>query len=248
MILFTSDPEIMEMSAWGLKIFALQFIFRTLIICYVNYLRGIKKFSAGNIILIVLTATAAAFAFSLPIAFGVNSIWYSYLFSVILTLVFMIFFVSFSAKKNPLSWETLILKPDSYGISKENYLEWEISDIKNLCANCEKAADFVKSRGGSDRDSFFISLFMEELGKNVLSWGFKDGKKHRLTIKIMRGSDGFILRFRDDGVHFDPVEYYKIHKGEKLAENFGIRMVFAMNPEVTYLNTMNLNNLIVKLR
>jgi len=56
------------------------------------------------------------------------------------------------------------------------------------------------------------------------------------------------LRFRDDGIQFDPAEYYCIHKGEDKTKNFGIRMVFDMNPEVTYLNTMNLNNLLVKVK
>ncbi len=81
-----------------------------------------------------------------------------------------------------------------------------------------------------------------------MSWAFRDGKEHRLTVKIMYGADGFKLRFRDDGIQFDPAEYYRIHKGENPTENFGIRMVFEMNPEVTYLNTMNLNNLIVKVK
>ena len=247
LILFTDDQDIIEMSAWGLKIFSLQFIFRTLIICYVNYLRGIKEFVAGNVILIVMTITAAAFAFGAPLTFGVDSIWYSYIFSVTLSLIFIMLFVKFSTQKNPLAWESLIFKPDSYGISKENYLEWEISDIDNLCRSCEKAADFVKTHGGDDRKAMILSLFMEELGKNVLSWGFQDEKKHRLTIKMMRNAAGFILRFRDDGIHFDPTEYYRIHRGEKSDENLGIRMVFSMNPEVTYLNTMNLNNLIIKL-
>ena len=247
LILFTSDGEIIEMSAWGLRIFALQFVFRSLIICYVNYLRGIKKFGTGNVLLVVMTLTAAAFAWSMPLLFGVSSIWYSYLFSVAFTLLFLLALVGFLTKRNPLAWDSLILRPDSYGISRENFLEWEIQDISHLCRSCSDAAGFVKSRGGSKRQAFLLSLFMEELGKNILSWGFSDGKKHRLTIKIMRSGEGFILRFRDDGIHFDPVEYYRIHKGEIPAENFGIRMVFAMKPDVSYLNTMNLNNLIIKL-
>ena len=244
--LFTSDQALIEISAWGLKIFALQFIFRSLVICYVNYLRGIKKFVAGNVILIVMTATVAAFAWCAPLTFGVNSIWYSYLFSVTFSLLFVLAMAGFSARKNPFAWDSLILQPDSYGISHENFREWEITDIYKLCKSCGEAADFVKSHGGSNRQTFLLSLFMEELGKNVLSWAFNDGKKHRLTIKIMHSGEGFVLRFRDDGIHFDPVEYYRIHKGEVPAENFGIRMVFAMKPEVSYLNTMNLNNLVVK--
>ncbi|MBQ6975449.1 MAG: polysaccharide biosynthesis C-terminal domain-containing protein [Selenomonadaceae bacterium] len=245
---FTEDETIIEMATFGLKMFSLQFIFRSLIMCYVGYLRGLQKILASNIILAVMVASAAAFAWSAPLTFGVNSIWYSYVVSTIFSLIFIIALAGFLVKKNPLSWDNLILKSESYGIPKENFLEWQIPDIEKLCECCAIAADFIKSYGGTERQIYLLPLFMEELGKNVLTWAFRDGKEHKFTIKIMHGAEGFMLRFRDDGIHFDPAEYYKIHKGENPTENFGIRMVFNMNPEVTYLNTMNLNNLLVKLR
>ena len=244
--LFVSDVTIIELSVLGLRIFALQLIFRSMLMCYIYYLRGIKKFLLGNVILAVMTASVAVFAWSAPLIFGINSIWYSFLFSVSFSLVFVIFFVKFSMQKNPFAWDTLILKPDSYGIPKEDFIEWEISDINNLCENCAKASDFIKTHGGTKQQIFLLPLFIEELGKNVLSWAFSEGKEHHLKIKIIYKTGQFTLRFRDNGVQFDPLEYYKTHKEEKNIGNFGIRLVFAMKPEVTYLHTMNLNNLIIK--
>lgn len=246
--LFTDDATIIALGALGLQIFALQFVFRSLVLCYVGYLRALKKFMTSNVILAVMAASATLFAFYAPLTFGVNSIWYSYLVSSVFTLVFMILLVGLATKKNPLAWNNLIFKPDSFGIPKENFLEWQISDINNLCNCCKLAAEFVETHGGTERQIYLLALFMEELGKNVLTWAFRDGKQHNLAIKIISRAEGFILRFRDDGVQFDPSEYYRIHKGENPIENFGIRMVFSMNPEVTYLNTMNLNNLIIKLK
>lgn len=246
MKIFTDDATIIALGAFGLQIFSLHFIFRSIVLCYVCYFRGLKQFMLGNIILSVMAISAALCAFYAPLKFGENAIWYSYFVSVTVTLLLVILYVAFVSKKNPFSLDTLILKPDSYGIPKENFLEWEIADIDNLCKNCATAADFVENHGGSKRQIYLLPLFMEEMGKNILTWAFRDGKEHRLTIKIMYGAEGFILRFRDNGVLFDPSEYYKIHKGENPIENFGIRMVFGMASEVTYLNTMNLNNLIVK--
>jgi len=245
---FTDDAEVIALSAFGLQIFSTQFIFRSFILCYVGYLRGLTNFMAGNVILTVLTICVAIFALKAPLIFGVDSIWYSYSAAVTVTLLYIFFYVAYSTKKNPFAWETLIFKPDSYGKAKENFLEEEIGDIKKLCNFCESAANFVNAHGGNKRQIYLYSLFIEELGKNILSWAFRDGKEHRLTIKIMYGAEGFKLRFRDDGIQFDPAEYYRIHKGENPLEHFGIRMVFAMNPEVTYLNTMNLNNLLVKVK
>ncbi len=246
MKIFTTDETIITLGAFGLNIFALQFIFRSLILCYVGYLRGLQRFMAGNVILVVLAASASSFAWLAPSKIGVDAIWYSYFVSTIFTLIFLVMFVRFSEKLNPFSWRTLILKPASYGIPKENFLEWEIFDIPQLYDCCAKAADFVKAHNGTKQQIYLLSLFMEEMGRNVLTWAFRDEKKHRLLIKIMYSAGNFILRFRDDGIVFDPTEYYRIHKNETPLENFGIKIVLGMASEVTYLNTMNLNNLLVK--
>ena len=247
--IFTDNAEIIALSSFGLQIFSTQFIFRSLILCYVGYLRGLTNFMAGNVILTVMTICVAFFALKAPLTFGVDAIWYSYTAAVTVTLLCIIFYVAYATKKNPFDWENLILKSDSYGIAKENFLEWEIGDLEKLCSCCESAAKFVVAHGGNERQIYLYPLFIEELGKNILSWAFRDdGKEHHLTVKIMYGADGFKLRFRDDGIQFDPAEYYHIHKGDTPTENFGIRMVFDMNPEVTYLNTMNLNNLLVKVK
>lgn len=247
MEIFTDDETVMSLGAFGLRVFSLQFIFYSMFLCYVGYFRGLKRYMLGNIALSALAGVSALFALYAPLQFGENVIWYSQIVAVTVTLSLIILFVGIFTKKNPFSWDNLILKPDSYGVQKENFFEWEISDIETLCKSCATAAEFVENHGGSKRQIFLLPLFMEEMGKNILTWAFRDGKEHRLTIKIMRNAEGFILRFRDNGVHFDPAEYYKIHKGENPVENFGIRMVFSMASEVTYLNTMNLNNLIVKL-
>lgn|GEM_PF-4242423 len=244
--IFTADAELIALSTFGLQIFSLQFIFRSLVLCYVGYLRGLKRFMAGNAVLFVMAGCVVCFAWQAPLVLGIDAVWYSYLVSTACSLAFVILFVGFSVKGNPFSWDGMILQPESYGIAKEDLLEWEISDLTQLCECCEMASNFVKGHGGTDQQAFRLSLFMEEMGKNVLAWSFHDGKDHRLMIKVMFSDGEFVLRIRDDGAQFDPQEYYRHHKEENPDENLGIRIVFGMATEVTYLNTMNLNNLLVK--
>ncbi len=244
--LFTDDTIIIALGTFGLRIFALQFIFRGLVLCYVGYLRGLKRFMMGNAILIVMAASAALFARIAPEVMGVEAVWYSYLVSVACALAFVILLVGFSMKRNPFSLDGLILQPDSYGLPAENYLEWEIADIPQLCECCKTAEEFVKEHGGNRQQAFRLSLFMEEMGKNVLDWSFGDGKSHRLMLKVMFSNGEFVLRIRDDGAQFDPKEYYSLHKSDNPDEKIGIRLVLGMASEVTYLNTMNLNNLLLK--
>ena len=99
--IFTTDAELIALSAFGLQIFSTQFIFRSLIMCYVGYLRGLQKILSSNIVLAVLTISAAVFAWYAPLTFGVSSIWYSYVVSTIFTLIFVMAFVGYLAKKIP---------------------------------------------------------------------------------------------------------------------------------------------------
>ena len=163
--IFTDDAEIIALSSFGLQIFSTQFIFRSLILCYVGYLRGLTNFMAGNVILAVLTICVAIFALKAPLIFGVTAIWYSYSAAVTATLLFIIFYVAYVTKKNPFNWENLILKPDSYGIAKENFLEWEIGDVEKLCSCCKSAADFLKAHGGNERQIYLYSLSLKSWEK-----------------------------------------------------------------------------------
>ena len=244
---FTGDTAMIGLATFGLRIFALQFVFRTLLMCYVGYLRGIKRFMAGNILLAVMAASAAAFAWAAPLAFGVSAVWYSYFISTVFSLLYLLLFVGFTVKASPFSWDSLILQPASYGIQEENYLEKSIHDIPELCSFSEDVADFAVSHDGSSQQAYLLSLFTEEMGKNVLTWAFCDEKEHRFMIKVMKNSEDFILRFRDDGKQFDPTEYYRIQESKKPYDNFGIHLVMETAKDVTYINTMNLNNLLVKM-
>ena len=244
--LFTVEDEIIALGTFGLQIFALQFILRSLVLCYVGYLRGLKRFMWGNAILFVLALSAALFAWLAPAALGVEAVWYSYLVSGAVSLIFVIISVGFLVRKTPFSWDNLILQSSAYGLARENFLEWEIANTSQLFECCQAGEKFVKEHGGTDQQAFRLSLFMEEMGKNVLGWSFGDGRPHRLMLKVMFRNGEFFLRLRDDGAQFDPKEYQRLHGADASAEKLGIRLVLGMASEVTYLNTMNLNNLLVK--
>ena len=68
-----------------------------------------------------------------------------------------------------------------------------------------------------------------------------------MAIKVISKDGRFGIRVRDDCKSFDPEEFYKIHKGDDKIDNFGIRLVFSLAEDVSYMNTLNLNNLLVKL-
>ncbi len=60
--------------------------------------------------------------------------------------------------------------------------------------------------------------------------------------------DQWILRLMDDCPGFDPVLYARNITPEQKESYYGIRMIYSLADEVRYLNTLNLNNLIIRFR
>lgn len=88
---------------------------------------------------------------------------------------------------------------------------------------------------------------MEEMVHNTISYGFPDGKKGSVDMRLICRDDEQVIRFRDDGIPFDPLEWYRKNSDEDPASGMGIRMVMELAEDVHYMETMEMNNLIVKL-
>jgi anti-sigma regulatory factor (Ser/Thr protein kinase) len=81
------------------------------------------------------------------------------------------------------------------------------------------------------------------MGKNIISYGFEDGKSHNMDFKLILKEGEAILRFRDDCTKFDPKEYMKLLNSDDEISHIGIRMVMNSCDQVEYVNAMTLNNL-----
>lgn len=246
--LFTTDADILKLAQHGLRIFTLHIVLRCISESYIGYVRGIKRHGLGNMILVFTAVCTAVYAFSVPLIFGLESLWYSFIVVMLLTIAFMMVIIGTISHKNPILPDAWILKPDSFGIAKEDMMEDTSLSIKDLCVFSADAAEFVSNHGGSKRQKMLISLCIEELGKNIITYAYEKKKDPLLSVKLMFTGEGFKIRFRDNGIHFNPKEYYDLYSGkENSISNFGIRMIFESAIDVTFMNTMNYNNLLVKI-
>ena len=103
----------------------------------------------------------------------------------------------------------------------------------------------MKKHGSGNRIATYASLAVEELAGNVIKYGFSDGNPHHISVKLKKDGDQWILRLRDDCPGFDPVVYARNITPEQKESHYGIRMIYSLADEVTYLNTLSLNNLII---
>ena len=81
------------------------------------------------------------------------------------------------------------------------------------------------------------------MAKNIVEHGFKDNKEHFIDIKIIVNNDNIILRLRDDGVAFNPLQY----DNEGHEEQYGIVVVRKLAKQIDYKNAIGMNNLTIVL-
>ena len=105
----------------------------------------------------------------------------------------------------------------------------------------------LRKKGASKKQTMMLALFVEELCNNIIKFGFTDKKKHSIDVRAIKLDDGWKLRIRDDCKRFDPTEWIKIHESDDPTQNIGIRMVCGMAKNVSYLSTMELNNISIKI-
>ena len=120
------------------------------------------------------------------------------------------------------------------------------SNINEVINLSESARLFLLNNNAAERESILAALSIEEMGKNIISWGFGDGSKHSIDIFINKDKT-LTLRIRDDCESFNPMEWLKIHQGEDRIKNIGIRTICKLAVESKYSRTLGLNYLFLRL-
>jgi serine/threonine-protein kinase RsbW len=69
---------------------------------------------------------------------------------------------------------------------------------------CDCVEDFGQSLGLAPKTVFGITLALEELFTNIVSYGFGDDLEHLIGIKIRLENEMLVIRIEDDGRPFNP--------------------------------------------
>lgn len=184
--------------------------------------------------------------FILSRAVGLTGAWFYFLAGEILTLVFILFYVWMRRKKVSLNIQELLLLNEDFGVPQTDLMEADVETLEEVVEVSRKASEFCRKHGQNPRLGNHLSLCIEEMGRNIITYGFgrDKGQKH-LSIRLQYKEGRWVLRFRDDCHAFDPVRYLP---GEDKTRSFGIRLTMHMADEARYTYSLNLNNLILVFR
>ena len=70
----------------------------------------------------------------------------------------------------------------------------------------------------SEKTAFDLKLFFDEALGNVFEYGFADGEKHRVEVRVVRDGAEILAEVLDDGVSFDPTKQPSRERPESAEE------------------------------
>lgn len=182
------------------------------------------------------------YALALSPVLSTDAVWISFLFSEITTIALCLAVVFFRNQKRLKGFADIMLLPEGFEPDSSRTLNISLKDdMQQVMELSEKVSAFCKKYIDDENKINRLSLSIEEMVGNIVSYGFKDSKEHYIDIKIIVGQDDIILRIRDNGVAFNPLQY------DADKEHYGIAMIRKMAKELQYKNAIGMNNLTIVL-
>ncbi len=220
--------------------YSLQYILR-------NYLLAIKKNGQVYIFTILNELIfPVLFALVLGSLFGFYGFMASFVVSEIFTVIVMAV-ISLCLKKRNVSFRDAILNiPEDFEKEKEIHIEF--NSIEEVMDFSRKTYDFILENTQDDRKAVFISIAIEELGKNIIEHGIKkQGNMGYMRVIIQK--DNIVIRLRDNCGSFNPKEWIKNTENDYCnADHIGLKLTIGLCDNVEYINTLKLNNITMTMK
>jgi len=235
---FETAVAALRIYIWYLPLFAINNIFQ-------KYYLGVNTLSLTylssaleNLLFICLLGTI------LGMIYGETGVWMAFPLAEILALLGLVIIIALRKKAIPRTLDDFLCLPTTSQQGK--IFTGSATNMAEVVQLSEAARVFLLGSGAHKREAMLVALFIEEMGGNIIRWGFGDGQKHSIDV-LVRKDESLTLRIRDDCAPFDPVEWLKIHQGEDKQKNIGIRMICSLAAEARYSRTLGLNYLFLSL-
>lgn len=236
---FDAACNLFRINAFGLPFVMVNFVF-------LMYLQGIRNELFSRLIgFLDRVVYVLSLAVVLGMIWGKNGVWVALALGEVLILFTILLIAFFKRKKAGSFREALLFLPDNFGPEPENVLSFSMNSMEEVMCAASVSREFITERGGTERQRMLLPLCIEEMAGNIARFGLNDGKKHCIEVKVIYKNGDWIIRIKDDCRPFNQVDWLKIYKPDDPEVNIGIRMVCSMAKEIRYVNTMQMNVLII---
>jgi anti-sigma regulatory factor (Ser/Thr protein kinase) len=124
------------------------------------------------------------------------------------------------------------------------------NDLSELQRMNQIVTEFAERHGLASELVFRLTLVLEEVVTNVISYGYEDSSEHEISLRLSWKDPHIEIEIKDDGRPFNPLEAPPPDMGKPLAEKqvggLGIHLVREMMDELEYRRENDKNLLILK--
>lgn len=245
-LFMTNDSRAFDLATLGLRLFALSLLPSSINTGLKHFFQGTSHIRLTEFISVLQNfACIAFFSFVLSCVAGTTGVWLGYLCGECLVLLIIYIMVWHHNKSGAFTLENFTLLPKDFGVPDDHYLRATLETMDDVVDFSAKVSSFCKKHNANSRCCYFTSLCIEEISKNVLSHGYKNKKNHPVDVSLFFKQPELVLRMRDEGKPFDPVEYNRMANSDDPISHLGIRMVFGVAKQVTYTNSMSQNSVTI---
>lgn len=245
--LYINDPATTDMAISCVRWFALSMPVHAVNTVFINYLQGSRNLALSHAVCILNEfVMVVAFAFILGSMFGVDGVWASFLVGRLITLLCIVVLAAWRSRRVPRRLDDYLFLPKDFDVPDDCKLEASAEDMDQVLDMSMKAQEFCREKGIDQKRGYYVSLCIEEMAGNIIRHGFTDDKKHSIQLRLIYKDGELVLRIRDDCAPFDPKKWMEIHEPVDKTANIGIRLTYKIAGSVQYINTMKMNNLIIR--
>lgn len=248
MLLGVTDPSIRQMSCIAIRFFAISMPFQLFNMVWMNYYQCTKRSGLAIVICVLesfVYSVAAGVVLIHPL--GSNGIWTALLMNEILTMATLYIYIAIKNKKMAVGITEYMMLDKEFG--DDALKKWELSIGNSMEQVMELSTKITEIGNTLDIDRHMLNamaLTIEELAGNIVQHAFKPNEKRWFDLMILYKEDCIIVRMRDNGELFDPVQY--LHEnGDTDNAKIGLQLISGISNKFEYRRTIGLNNLLIVL-
>lgn len=227
----------------AVRIFALSLIGTSTSYLMLYYYMTIGRRKIANAISVVQGfAVVVPAAFVLSRLMGAAGVWVAFIFAELVTIGMIALNYLYMKKKSGGKVQNILLL-DTRSAGDHKILDLTIrNSIDDVVGVSEKVIAFLSQSGVETKLCNKVGMAIEEMTVNTVKYGYQQGKKNYIDIRVKILEDEIIIVLRDDGSFFDPTRYVSREKEEETYLIGGIELVKAIAEKVEYSRVMTLNN------
>ena len=243
-----ADQVTHHLATEGVRMFIAYLPIYTLVLIFQYFYQAYGRFK-----LVSVFAFMDNIGFVVPILyiltahFGLEGLWLTFPLIHVAYLLLIFCVTCYYHGRITFKLEDLLLLPKDFDVPENNQLDITVTSEAEALDLSQRTQTFCESCGIDERRSMFASICIKEMAYNIVDYGFDDGKKHFIDIRVIVKDNQVIIRMRDDCRPFDPRKWEEIHNPDDPTAHIGIRLVHKISTEFDYVNVLKLNNLHIKL-